>query len=132
MRKVRPFHHGIGLGEVALAEGDDALPHGVFAWLRLGAVGNIAEKIAVHVMTKAPAENAKGSGLVSEAAGCFRRRDSLHQIGTNGFILALTWVARLPEEALLFCKRMWCSADEGEIMLGYRASSRHFAMDAGK
>jgi hypothetical protein len=88
-------------GEIALAQGDDTLAHGIFTRLRLGAVGNVAEEISVHVVAKAPAENAKGTGLVSETAGCFRRRHSLDEVGAKGLVLALAWMPGLLEEALI-------------------------------
>ena len=92
-------------GEITLAEGDDALADGIFAGLRLGTVGDIAKEISVHGVAKAPAENAKGPGLVPEAAGYFCRGQSLEEVGAQGLVLTLPRVFGLPKEAL-FCNRM--------------------------
>jgi hypothetical protein len=86
-------------GEVALAEGDDAGAHGVFARLRRRPVRDLAEELAVHLVAEAPAEDAEGAGLVAEPEGDDGGGRALGKVGAQGLVLALARVGRLQEES---------------------------------
>ncbi len=104
-------------GEVALAQGDDAGAHRVLAGLGLRPVGDLAEEIAVHLVAKAPAEDAEGPGLVAEPTGHLGRRGAVGEVGAQRLVLALARLARFQEEPGGLCYRIWCCLDAAILCL---------------
>jgi hypothetical protein len=62
----------------------------------------VAEELAVHPVPEAVAQDAKGAGLVPEAASRFRRGEMLNEVRAQGFVLSLASFRRLEEEASVY------------------------------
>jgi hypothetical protein len=58
--------------------------------------------VTFHDVAEAPAEDAEGSGLVPEAAGCLGGGEALDEIGAERFVLALARVVGFGEEPRLW------------------------------
>jgi hypothetical protein len=92
--------------EVALAQGDDAGADRVLAGLGFRAVRGLPEEVAVHLVAKAPAEDAESAGLVAEPEGHGGGRRALGEVGAQRLVLALAWMRRFHEEPGGVCYRI--------------------------
>ena len=86
-------------GEVLLAQGDDPIAE----WLRLGrglrSLGRGEEEVPPGVLTELVDKNTQAPWGVAEAARDLGTRESLHEEGTEGLVLAVGGVGRFEEDA---------------------------------
>ena len=88
--------------EVLLAQGDHLLTNGILLGRLLGSLLRGEKEGAVEVLAKLSAKDAKAPWSISEAFGRLLGRESLNEVGSEGFVLTVIGVLGNKKGSLLF------------------------------
>ena len=94
-------------GEVALAECNDPIPNRILMRLRLGTAPAILKEVPVHASTKVRAQHPECAVLVAEPPCRFRARGPVKKESAECFVLPLSRMCKLFEEALGRRQPIW-------------------------
>jgi len=90
-------------GEVLFSQRDDFIPDMVGFGRSLRALLRGKEEGAIWMLAEMVRKDAEASGRIPEAAGDFSRGQLVNEVGSEGFVLTVSWVGGFEKEACHIC-----------------------------